>query len=111
MEVEQDDSASGGKYIVSRGSEGWIRFDINIPDDGVYILWGSAFAKDMGSNSFHVGANIDSQPEAIWDVPLGGRHWHKEKSRTGELTFELAKGEKSFYCWNRETATQLDQIF
>ena len=111
MEVEQDADASGGKYIVSRGGEGWIRFDINIPDDGVYILWGSAFAKDGKSDSFRVGANIDSKPTAIWDVPLGGWQWSKVKARTGALTFELDKGKNSFIFWNREADTQLDQIF
>jgi hypothetical protein len=112
MEVEQNADASGGKYIVSRRNvEGWIRFDIEIPEDGVYILWGSTFAKDMGSNSFHIGANSDVQPSAIWDVPLGGWQWSKVKTRTGALTFELAKGKNSFIFWNREADTQLDQIF
>ena len=110
MEVEQDADASGGKYIVSRGGEGWIRFDIDIPDDGVYILWGSTFAKDGKSNSFRVGANIDTQPTAIWDVPVGGWHWSKVKDRNGALTFELAKGKNSFIFWSREAGTQLDEI-
>ncbi len=111
MEAEQDASASGGKYIVSRGGEGWIRFDIDIPDDGVYILWGNTFAKDGKSDSFRVGVNIDSQPAAIWDVPLGGWQWSKVKTRTGALTFELAKGKNSLFFWNRETDTKLDKIF
>jgi len=112
MVVEQNADASGGKYIVSpREVEGWIRFDINIPDDGVYILWGSTFAKDGGSNSFLVGANTDVQPGTVWDVPLGGWQWSKVTSRTGALTFELSKGKNSFIFWNREADTQLDQIF
>jgi hypothetical protein len=111
MEVEQDADASGGKYIVSRGGEGWIRFDIDVPDDGVYILWGSAFAKDGGSNSFQVGANIDVRPDTIWDVPLGGWQWSKVKARKRALTFKLAKGKNSIIFWNREAGTQLDQIF
>ncbi len=111
MEVEQDADASGGKYIVSRGREGWIRFDINIPDDGVYILWGSTFAKDDGSNSFHVSANIDSRPEPVWDVPMGGWQWSKVKARKRALTFKLAKGKNSIIFWNREADTRLDQIF
>jgi hypothetical protein len=109
MEVKQDADASGGKYIVSRGPEGWIRFDIKIPDDGVYILWGSTFAKGGESNSFLVSAN--TEPTATWDVPLGGWQWSKVKARTGPLTFELAKGKNSFIFWNREADTKLDQIF
>jgi len=111
MEVEQDADASGGKYIVSRGGEGWIRFDIKIPDDGVYILWGSTFAKDDGSNSFLVAANFDLRSTAVWDVPVGGWQWSKVKSRTGALTFELTKGKNSFFFLNREVDAQLDQIF
>jgi hypothetical protein len=111
MEVEQDADASGGKYVVSGDGVGWIRFDINIPDDGVYILWGSTFAKDGGSNSFYVGANTDFQPDAVWDVPFGGWRWSKVKARTGPLTFELAKGKNSITFWHREAGAQLDQIF
>jgi hypothetical protein len=111
MEVEQDADASGGKYIVSRGGEGWIRFDIDVPDDGVYILWGSTFAKDGGSDSFRVSVNIDTRPTAIWDVPVGGWEWSKVKDRTGPLTFELAKGKNSIIFRNREADTQLDKIF
>ena len=111
MKVEQDANASGGKYIVSRGEGGWIRFDIDVPDDGVYILWGNTFAEDGESNSFLVGANM-IQPTAIWDVPLGGSwQWSKAKARTGAMTFELAKGKNSLIFWNREAGTQLDQIF
>jgi hypothetical protein len=110
MEVEQDAAASGGKYVVSRGDGGWIRFDIDVPEDGVYTLWGSTFAKDQKTNSFSVGVNIDTQPTAIWDVPVGGWEWSKVKDRTGPLTFELAKGKNSFIFWSRETGTQLDEI-
>jgi hypothetical protein len=117
MEVEQNADASGGKYVVNRGEfgnrdeSGWIRFDINIPEDGVYILWGNTFAKDGGSDSFRVSVNIDTHPTAVWDLPIGGWQWSKVKARNGPLTFELAKGTNSFIFWSRETDAQLDRIF
>jgi hypothetical protein len=111
MEVVQNADASGGKYVVNRGESGWIRFDINIPEDGVYILWGSTFAKDGGSDSFRISVNIDTHATAVWDLPIGGWQWSKVKSRTGPLTFELAKGKNSFIFWSRETDAQLDKIF
>jgi hypothetical protein len=112
MEVVQDDAASGGKYIVSRGGKGkgWVRFDIDVPDDGVYILWGNTFAKDRKSNAFRVGVNIDTQPTAIWDVPVGDWEWSKVKDRNGRLTFELAKGKNSLIFSSHEPGTQLDAI-
>ena len=111
MEVVQDADVSGGEYIVSRGGAGWIRFDIDIPEDGEYILWGSAFGKDGRSNSFHVGANTNIRPAVAWGVPLGGWQWSKVKDSERALTFKLAKGKNSFIFWNREADTQLDQIF
>jgi hypothetical protein len=111
MEVVQDADASGGEYIVSRGGAGWILFDIDIPEDGEYIFWGSAFAKDGHSDSFLVGANTDSQPAATWHVPLGGWQWSKVKDNERALTFKLAKGKNSIIVWNREADTSLDQIF
>jgi hypothetical protein len=111
MEVEQNADASGGKYVVNHGDDGWIRFDIDIPEDGVYILWGSTFAKDGGSDSFRISVNIETHPTAIWDLPIGGWQWSKVKSRTGPLTFELAKGKNSFIFWSREPDSQLDKIF
>jgi hypothetical protein len=115
MEVVQDADVSGGEYIVSRGGAGWIRFDIDIPEDGEYILWGSAFGKDGRSNSFHVGANTNIRPAVAWGVPHGDWQWSTVKDSWSDneraLTFKLAKGKNSIIFWNREADTSLDQIF
>jgi len=114
MEVERDSNASGGKYVASRGKAGWVRFDIDVPEDGVYIIWGNTFAKDRKSDSFHVGVNVDERQTEIWDFPVGGWQWSKVKGRTGRrgpLTFELARGKNSITFWHREADAQLDQIF
>ncbi len=112
---DTDAGASRGKYIVGSGGKGWARFDIDIPEDGIYIIWGRTSAEDGSSDSFFVGANVD-QATMIWDVPRsapGVWRWSKMKARNGPnpLTFEFAKGVNEILIWSREGGTKLDQIF
>jgi hypothetical protein len=111
MTIEEDPTASGGKYILGLNM-GYARFDIMIPEDGNYIIWGRASAKDGGSDSFLVGVNVD-EPANTWDVPQGGWTWDRVSNRGGAdpVIFEMSKGKNSVIFKTRETNTKLDKIF
>jgi hypothetical protein len=41
MQIVEDNDVSGGKYIKSpSGRAGWVEYEIEIPDDDKYYMWG-----------------------------------------------------------------------
>jgi len=111
MVVEEDPAASGGKYVLGVNL-GYAVFDIIIPENGDYIIWGRALAKDGGSDSFLVGVNVD-EPANTWDVPQGAWTWDRVSNRDGPdpVIFEMSKGKNSVIFKTRESNTKLDKIF
>ena len=111
MLIKEDPTASGGKYIVGDGV-GYAIYDITVPEDGEYIIWGRILAKDGGSDSFLVGVNVD-EPSNIWDVPQGNWTWDKVSRRNGPdpVIFEMSKGKNSIVFKTREANTKLDKMF
>jgi hypothetical protein len=111
MTIDEDPGASGGKYVLGVDL-GYAIFDIMIPEDGDYIIWGRALAKDGGSDSFLVGVNVD-EPANTWDVPQGAWTWDRVSNRNGPdpVIFEMLKGKNSIVFKTRESNTKLDKIF
>lgn len=111
MRIAEDPAASGGKYILG-ADLGYAIFDVMIPEDGNYIIWGRVSAKDGGSDSFLVGVNVD-EPANTWDVPQGAWTWDRVSRRDGPdpVIFEMSKGENSIIFKTREINTKLDKIF
>jgi len=111
MVTEDDPAASGGKYLLGNG-KGYAVFDIMIPEDGDYIIWGRVLAKDGGSDSFYVGVNVDD-PNNAWDTPHGGWTWDRVSNRGGDdpVIFEMSQGKNSITIKTREANTKLDKIF
>ena len=104
MEIEDDPALSGGACIVAAG--GRITFEIMIPEDGDYIIWGRVWAKDGDSDSFFVGVNVDEASD-LWDLPEGGTwRWHKAPPK-----FKMSKGKNSLTVKTREVNSKLDRIF
>jgi len=111
MVVKDDPAASGGKYIVGDGV-GYAIFEITVPEEGNYIIWGRVLAKDGGSDSFLVGVNVD-EPSDAWDVPQGAWQWDRVSRRDGPdpVLYEMSKGKNSITFKTREANTKLDKIF
>jgi hypothetical protein len=111
MLIKEDPAASGGKYIVGDGV-GYAIYDIMVPEDGEYIIWGRVLAKDGGSDSFLVGVNVD-EPSNAWDVPQGTWTWDRVSHRDGPdpVIFEMSKGKNSIIVKTREANTKLDKMF
>jgi hypothetical protein len=111
MRIEEDVAASGGEYLIGDG-QGYAIYDVMIPEDGDYVIWGRILGTDGGSDSFSVGVNVDD-PGNIWDVPQGGWTWDEVSNRNGAnpVIFEMSKGKNSIMVKTREMGTKLDQLF
>ncbi|MFC1717866.1 hypothetical protein ACFL6S_29670 [Candidatus Poribacteria bacterium] len=110
MEVEEDPAASGGKCLASGG--GSAKYEIMIPEDGDYIIWGRALAKDGASDSFFVGVNVD-EPSNLWEMPQGSWVWDQVNHRGGAdpVIFKISKGMNTVSIKTREAGAKLDRIF
>ena len=75
-------------------------YEIDVAEDGIYNLWGSACGLDEASNSFSV--SVDGGPEFVWDVPAnkdGKTQWIQFKGREldyfARMSFFLSWGATS----------------
>jgi hypothetical protein len=123
MDIFEDKTASGGKYIsagkAAGGREaGKAEYKIEVLAPGEYTIWGRVMALDTAKDSFHVTMDDAKSPQAadadkIWDT---GQHqtweWPKVKWREKDpLTFKLTRGEHTLIIWSREGDTRLDCIY
>ena len=124
MQVGEDEDASGGKYIKSpNGRAGWAEYDIEIPEDADYYMWGTGQIKDGVTDSFFVTFDLDDRGEDdadnenTWDMdgaPVGAWGWDKTNGRGmggDPRVFELTKGDHVLRIWTRENEAWLDCIF
>ncbi len=123
MQVGEDEDASGGKYIQSpSGRAGWAEYDIEIPDDADYYMWGMGQVKDGVTDSFFITFDLDDRGadddlnENTWDmaVPIGLWGWGQVSGRGAggnPRVFELTKGDHVLRVWTRENLAWLDCIY
>lgn len=123
MEVVDDNDVSGGQYIKSpRGRAGWTEYEIEIPDDTQYYMWGMVQEHDGVTDSFFItfdlldrGADDDAN-ENSWDLdgPANAWAWDKVSGRGmggDPRVFELDKGMHTLRVWTRENESWLDCIY
>lgn len=123
MVVVKDDEASGGSYIKSpNGRAGWAEYEIEIPDDIKYYMWGMVKEHDGVTDSFFItfdlldrGADDDINVNT-WDMdgPANAWAWDKVSGRGvggDPRVFELDMGKHKLRVWTRENEAWLDCIY
>jgi hypothetical protein len=126
MKIAEDPEASGGKFIwppKGVGSDqGKADFEIDIPADGDYVIWGRVICPNNTSDSFYVTFDTPIR-QNIWDlaewIALPKWTWmpvSQRKAVVGDALgekkiFHLTKGKHTLTIWSREDGTQLDCIF
>jgi hypothetical protein len=123
MQIVEDDEASDGAYIKSpKGREGWAEYEIEIPDDADYYMWGMVQEHDGVTDSFFITFDLldrgadDAANENSWDLNGIADLWSWDNVRGRGVggdprKFELDKGTHTLRVWTRENETWLDCIF
>jgi hypothetical protein len=123
MEVVEDDDVSGGKYIKSpNGRAGWAEYEIEIPDDAQYYMWGMVQEHDGVTDSFFITFDLldrgddNDTNENTWDLggPENAWAWDKVSGRGiggDPRVFELESGTHTLRIWTRENESWLDCIY
>lgn len=123
MEIVEDDDVPGRAYIRSpQGRAGWAEYEIEIPADAEYYLWGMVQEQDGVSDSFFITfdafdrGNDDDANVNTWDMggPAGAWGWDAVSGRGvggDPRVFELDQGTRLLRVWTREGNSWLDSIF
>ncbi len=132
MVVAEDDGASDSKYVwmegepaTGGGDQGWVEFEINIPEAGTYALWAHVFVWDGNSDSFWVtwqpadpdeDAQVTKNTEYRWSIGTKNEwHWdrinHWLDGGTFDREWELPSGDTTLRIAVREDAAKLDVVF
>jgi hypothetical protein len=120
MKVSADGEAFGNLsingYKVNR--RGWATFEIMIPKEDNYVIWGRVRGRNEVTNSFFV--HIDGGADMIWEIGKKDLYeWDRVSSRgTGSISlpevdpviFHLKVGKHILVIGNREKETRLDRL-
>jgi len=111
--VVDDDSASSGSYIVVPNSEGEERggppnsghatYEIDVPSDGDYVLWGRSRPESDG-NTFYV--SIDGSSPDYWEIEFDPGTWLWDEYGT----LSLSAGTHTIEVIWRESGADLDRL-
>ncbi|MEK6793780.1 MAG: hypothetical protein AABZ39_03315 [Spirochaetota bacterium] len=120
MIVENDEDASGGRYIVVPNetglNTGGCTFTFDIKDAGDHIIFARLIAEDSRDDSIFV--SMDNSAPAVWDVQ-NSHTWSYDcvRERIGEAvdykqrrTFTLGKGRHSLTLKSREDGLKIDAV-
>jgi len=123
MAIAEDEDASGGEYILSpNGRAGWADYEVEIPADEDYYMWGMVQKHDGVTDSFFVtfdevarGDDNDDNPNT-WDIGAAADIWLWDpvsgRGVGGDpREFELTQGLHTLRIWTRENNAWLDSIF
>jgi hypothetical protein len=121
MAKQNDAGASGGQFVANTSANaGYIRFNVNIPKTGTYVVWGRVKAETDSNDSFYVSA--DSGAKDIYDTAEGkwssSWQWTVVNGRgatggPGAITprkFTLSAGNHTLRFDGREANSRLDKI-
>lgn len=110
--------ASGGRYVEipekagnpPHLTKGHARYEIDLPADGEYILWGRVWWEGECSNSFTV--QIDDTPPFLFGENATYKTWMWVKYPVARMTppIKLKKGRHVLEFGNREDGVRLDQF-
>ena len=123
MAIVEDEDVSGGAYIKSpNGRAGWVEYEIEIPDDAEYYMWGMVQEHDGVTDSFFITFDLldrgddNDTNENTWDLdgPENAWAWDKVSGRGlggDPRVFDLTKGTHTLRIWTREYESWLDCIY
>jgi len=112
-----------GKYIKSpQGRAGWAEYEIEIPDDAEYYMWGMVQEHDGVTDSFFITFDLldrgddNDTNENSWDLggPENAWAWDAVSGRGlggDPRVFDLTKGTHTLRIWTRENESWLDCIY
>jgi arylsulfatase A-like enzyme len=117
--VAEDDTASGGKYILVPNETGneyspgptLATYVVNVSDAGRYILWGRVSVSDKKDNSFFV--QLGGGENNLWEIKPGSSwHWDRVNNRdiADPVVFILTEGVHVIKVKLREDGTKLDKM-
>jgi hypothetical protein len=119
--VGEDAAASGGQFLLApdvskpEGEEGGARarYQLTVPVDGDYVLWGRIYSPDISSNRFHV--QMDGGTRYLWRITVGTIwYWddvHDDVSYDEPLHFRLRAGEHELVIGSVAAGARLDRLY
>jgi hypothetical protein len=121
MAASPDLQAYNGEYVTSDVQQsGSVKYTVNVPEDGDYVVWCRAIAQDALHASFFV--KVDSGTEDIFDVAYGtwgpNWQWTRVNGRAGTgnplalnpRVFTLTAGTHTLRFRDRDRFTKLDRV-
>ncbi len=112
-----DESASGGEYLVARHGDKqstWLVYKVDITDDGDYAIWLRTLSHDGKSDSFFVATDVEPNLLACDATNYGQWGWVPAIDRNSirmVSALYLTKGKHEIRIYVREARTQLDAIY
>jgi hypothetical protein len=105
--IEQDEEASGGKYVVCKGvhvsNSGTAKYRVSAKKEGKYYFWGKCYWNDACSNQFRIQHN--NTRYSLGDDPVYGK-WHWVK---GPAMY-LKQGVNEFFLLSHDENARMDEI-
>jgi|GEM_PF-6538459 len=110
MYVGNDTGASGQKFVeTSVSGSGELTYEINIPFDGEYIVWGRVKAENQWANSFIL--SLDIEEEKTWEITATGEwEWDELRFSEGVSTIYLSKGTHTITIKGGEKRAKIDKL-
>ena len=121
MTTALNTDASAGGYVWVPNSDrkpskfnrrpGDAEYSFEVPDSGLYIIWGRVSADSTKNNSFYV--RLDASEFAVWETQVSQSWvWDQVNNRRGDdpEIYYLDAGRHTLAVKQRETGTKLDMI-
>jgi hypothetical protein len=121
MQIDQDDAASGGVYVVATAEDaGSVELPFSVDVAGTYWVWCRVMAPSSSLDSFFVA--MDDGPALEYDTAWDGTEhyqpaWQWTRVNVGALqtneavrTFDLAPGAHALYILGREMGSKIDRV-
>jgi len=120
MTAADDPDASGGRHVWTpnqAGGQGRVLWNLEVPDAGVWHLWGRVLAPTPKDDSFYVDVYLPDGRQ------LGRVDWHTGLAKTWRwvrltagsarhpVALPLPKGKVRLEICTREDGTKLDRLF
>jgi hypothetical protein len=126
MRIATDAEASDSQYVWVPPNPKWIRephqiggsvsYHFQVPQDGIYVIWGRVRAEGPKENSFYVA--LDDSAFFAWHVHVSSAQtwgWDvisdlEARDLSTPFLFALGAGEHTLVLYQREFGTQLDEL-
>lgn len=99
--------------VIGSQAKGEVAFEVEIPEDGEYIIWGSTCGFGGNADSFFL--QVDDQPAVVCDIPTHKDqkcHWSTLKGRENnkDAKYKLTKGVHKITLKGREAGVAVEKV-